>query len=865
MTRSIAVASLFLAALQLPAQESAEAFPPNVVFILTDNHGAWTLGCYGNPDIKTPHIDQMAAEGVRFTRAFCNNPVCSPTRATYLTGMMPSQHGVHNFLHGGRLQTGPESRNTLEELRSLPEILADRGYRCGLVGKWHLGGNMEPQEALDDYWITMPHGGTRTFFGAEIIENGELRTEEEHLTTFWTKHALSFIEQQKGNPFFLFLSYNGPYGLSRWQLEDLRGPRAADYAEAEMKSFPGGLMHPWSYNNKEYFGDITAKRRYAAELAAVDDGVGAVLGKLKELGLDENTLVVFAADQGWAGGQHGFWGMGDHTRPLNAFEYSMHIPLIFRHPAGIAGGRTSDLMTSNYDFLPSVLGYLDLEDKMPGFPVSPGRDYSPVLKGEEIGDWTNEVYYEYEGLRSVRTEEWKLVRRFEDSYNELYNLADDPDETKNLFGDEASAEMRQQLLGKLDAFFEDHRVPKYDLWTGGDSQPKTILWGDEAKERQAKRKYQPSPFHPDTRTPKVTLPDGLVAEVVAAPPLIQHPMMATVDDRGRLFVAEATGMNLKKAELEKDLPNQIRMLEDTNNDGIYDKSTIFADKMTFPQGALWLNGALYVASPPGIWMLIDTDDDGVADHRTMLIDGFEYTGNAADVHGPFLHPNGRIYWCHGRKGHTVYQRDGKTLVSEAKGARIWSMLPDGNDVTFHAGGGMDNPVEVDFTPEGEILGSVNLFYGRPRGDTLVHWLRGGRYPRHDQKAVLDEFIATGEPLTEMFDFGHVAVSGMTIIQQPAIGDEYVGNIFTSLFNTGKVARTQLTQRGGTWEHAATEDFLEIHDPDIHITDVMEDADGTLLVIDTGGWFRIGCPTSQVAKPEIPGAIYRIRKSGIYDR
>lgn len=864
MSRIFAVALFCALGQQLLAQNEANDRPPNVVFILTDNHGAWTLGCYGNPDIKTPHIDRMASEGVRFTRAFCNNPVCSPTRATYLTGMMPSQHGVHNFLHGGRLQTGPESRNTLADLRSLPEILNDEGYACGLVGKWHLGGNLEPQEKLDDYWITMPHGGTATFFGAKIIENGEIREEEEHLTTFWTKHALSFIEQEKENPFFLFLSYNGPYGLSRWQLEPLRGPRAADYAEAEMKSFPGGLIHPWSYNNKEYFGEITAKRRYAAELSAVDDGVGAVLGKLKQLGLDENTLVVFAADQGWAGGQHGFWGMGDHTRPLNAFEYSMQIPLIFRHPGGIAGGRTSDLMTSNYDFLPSVLGYLGLGDKMPGIPISPGRDYSPVLRGEEI-DWENEVFYEYENLRCIRTEKWKLVIRFEEGYDELYDLENDPEEVRNIYEDATVADVRSKLENRVYRFFEAHQVPKYDLWNGGESQPKTILWGDEAKERQAKRNYQPSPFNPDIRAPKITLPDGLVAEIVAAPPLIDHPMMATVDDRGRLFIAEASGVNLKKADLEKDLPNRIRLLEDTNNDGLYDKSTIFADKMTFPQGALWLNGALYVASPPGIWRLIDTDDDGVADIRTQLIDGFEYTGNAADVHGPFLHPNGRIFWCHGRKGHTVYQRDGKTLVSEGKGARIWSMLPDGNDVQFHAGGGMDNPVEIDFTPEGEILGSVNLFYGRPRGDTLVHWLRGGRYPRHDQQAVLDEFIATGEPLPEVHDFGHVAVSGMTIMKQAALGKQYRGDVFTALFNTGKVARTQLRQNGGTWEHLLTEDFLEIHDPDIHITDVLEDADGTLLVIDTGGWFRIGCPTSQVAKPEIPGAIYRIRKAGIYDR
>ena len=359
---------------------------------------------------------------------------------------------------------------------------------------------------------------------------------------------------------------------------------------------------------------------------------------------------------------------------------------------------------------------------------------------------------------------------------------------------------------------------------------------------------------------KFNLPDGYVAEVAAAPPLVTHPMMATVDDRGRLFVAEATGVNLKKADLEKQTPNRIRLLEDTNNDGIYDKTSIFADKMTFPQGACWLNGTLYVASPPGIWALTDSDDDGVADIRQQLVTGFEYTGNAADVHGPFLHPSGRLYWCHGRKGHEVYQARGGELVSKGKGARIWSMMPDGSDIRVHAGGGMDNPVEVDFTPEGEIIGSVNLFYGRPRGDTMVHWLLGGRYPRFDHGAVLEEFVKTGPILREAHNFGHVAVSGM-MISDTSEGVETL----TTFFNNQKIEKTHFRWEGSELKSVSSEVFLEFENPDVHLTDVLHDANGDLLVIDTGGWFRIGCPTSQTAKPEILGAIYRIRKAGVRNR
>ena len=838
------------------------------------------MGCYGNPDIQTPHVDKMAAGGVRFVNAFANNAVCSPTRASYLTGLMPSQHGVHNFLGGGRLQTGEgEMRNTLEEFTSLPEILKANGYACGLVGKWHLGNNLEPNEGLDDYWITMPHGGTSTFHGAQIIEDGKIRKEESYLTDFWTQHALRFIDQQAAEaksgkkPFFLYLAYNGPYGLSRYQLEPSGNRWTEFYANKEMSSFPRGVMHPWEFNNREYFGNLTSIRRYGEELSAVDDGVGSIMEKLDSLGLTEDTFIVFAADQGWAGGQQGLWGMGDHTRPINAREFSMRIPMIFYQPGKVAAGKTPEISVSNYDFMPSMLGYLGLSDQAPQIPKLPGRDFSAVLRGEKVAEvgWDDAVYYEYESLRCVRTKAWKYIERFEDGYDEFYRIDQDPEETRNLLldreamSDEANAALAEMQV-KLGDFFAQHSQPKYNLWKGGESQSRTLVWGEEAKERERDRAERgvgafASVIDPSFDPPKFELPDGLVAEVAAGPPLVQHPIMAAFDDRGRLFVSENAGLNLNKEELEKQKPNSVRMLEDINGDGLFDKSTVFADGLTFPQGALWLMDSLYVMSPPSLWRFEDTDDDGVADVREELVTGLDYTGNAADVHGPFLHPDGRIYWCHGRKGHEVYDPATGELVSKNKGARIWSCLPDGSDVRVFAGGGMDNPVEIDFTETGEILGTVNLFYGRPRGDVIVHWLRGGVYPRHDQETVVNEFVRTGPLLPEVYNFGHVAVSGMARYRSGHLNEDWKDNILVTHFNTQTVTRTVIEPEGATYRAVKTEPFLKILSPDTHITDLLEDPNGDLLVLDTGGWFRIGCPTSQVAKPEIAGAIYRIRKSG----
>jgi putative membrane-bound dehydrogenase-like protein len=352
----------------------------------------------------------------------------------------------------------------------------------------------------------------------------------------------------------------------------------------------------------------------------------------------------------------------------------------------------------------------------------------------------------------------------------------------------------------------------------------------------------------------ITVPPGFVVERVAGPPLVEHPYMATFDEQGRLYVCDAAGLNLDAKHLLQDPPNRIVRLEDGDGDGRFDKSTVFADKMTFPMGVLPHGGAVYSASAPSLWRLRDTKNTGVADLRDELVTKFGFSGNAADIHGPFLGPDGRLYWTDGRHGHEIRQPDGSVLKGLA--ARIFRCRPDGRDVEVVCGGGMDDPVEIAFTEEGEPLATVDILIGRPqRIDAIIHCIEGGVFPYAE---VTKEFKQTGDLLPAASELGWVAPAGLMRVRGTALGADYRDNLFSAQFNRHRIQRHVLERDGATFR-ASNQDFLVSTDTDFHPTDVLEDADGSLLVVDTGGWFRIGCPTSQIAKPEIKGAIYRVRR------
>jgi putative membrane-bound dehydrogenase-like protein len=325
-------------------------------------------------------------------------------------------------------------------------------------------------------------------------------------------------------------------------------------------------------------------------------------------------------------------------------------------------------------------------------------------------------------------------------------------------------------------------------------------------------------------------------------------------------VADSSGTNddVKKQLAEK--PHRVVRLEDTDGDGRFDKSVAFADRMMFPEGAMWRDGSLYVSAPPSIWKLTDTDDDGVADRREEWFQGKTLTGCANDLHGPYAGPDGWIYWCKGAFAEQTYERRGKPpLVTKA--AHIFRARPDGTGIEPVMTGGMDNPVDVVFMPNGERIFTTTFFQhpGGGRRDGMIHAIYGGAYGKVHN--VLDNHPWTGpEVMPVLVHMGPAAPCGLARYESATFGPEYRDNLFACQFNLHKVSRHVLTPKGATFE-ATNEDFLVSPDTDFHPTDVIEDADGSLLVIDTGGWYKLCCPSSHFHKPDVLGAIYRVRKVG----
>jgi len=354
----------------------------------------------------------------------------------------------------------------------------------------------------------------------------------------------------------------------------------------------------------------------------------------------------------------------------------------------------------------------------------------------------------------------------------------------------------------------------------------------------------------------IKVPPGFTVERVAGSDLISYPMLGTFDDRGRLFICESSGNTLDNKQMAANPDYKIRMLEDRDGDGVFDQSKVFAEKLTLPAGAVWYRNSLYVASPPELLRFEDTDGDGIADKKEVVVAGWNMSANAASLHGPIFGPDGWLYLTDGRHGFNIKTKDGRAF--KGLGSRIWRVRPDGTGLEWFAGGGFDNPVEVIFTAAGETIGTMTYFKDPENGerDALLHFVEGGVYPKPHPSVV--EFKRSGDLMPVMTKFARIAPSGLARYRSTSFGLAYRENLFTAQFNPHRVQRHVVHREGASFR-TDDSDFLTSSDPDFHPTDVMEDADGSLLVFDTGAWFIHGCPISRVAKPEIKGAIYRIRR------
>ena len=429
---------------------------PNVIFILTDDQGVWAAGCYGNPEIRTPNIDRLAAAGIRFENFFVSTPVCSPSRATFLTGRIASQHGVHDWIKGGSV--APDPALYLADEIAYTDILAANGWMCGISGKWHLGNSQLQQHGFNHWYVHQLGGGP--YNNAPMVRDGQLIDEPGYVTTAITNDALAFLDRG-GNaeePFYLSVHYTAPHSPWTGHPQDI----VDSYEDCPFESCPQEPRHPWATSlTDDCLGDREMLKGYFAAVTAMDADVGRILDKVDELGITENTLVVFTSDNGFSCGHHGFWGKGNGTSPLNMYENSVKVPFIASHPGVIPEGSTAADLVSAYDFMPTLLDYLELPG--PEGRNLPGKSFAGLLTGSgSPGRDSVIVYDEYGPTRMVRTHDWKYIHRYPEGPNELYDLSRDPDERGNLAGEPAQSPRVSEMRRLLEDWFAKYVDPDMD-------------------------------------------------------------------------------------------------------------------------------------------------------------------------------------------------------------------------------------------------------------------------------------------------------------------------------------------------------------------------------------------------------------------
>jgi N-acetylglucosamine-6-sulfatase len=446
-----------------PAQvERGKQLRPNIVFILIDDLRWDELGCAGHPFIKTPNIDRIAKEGALFRNAFMTTPLCSPSRASFLTGQYAHTHGITDNV---------DRSAASHQLVTFPLLLHQSGYETAFIGKWHMGNDDKPRQGFDR-WVSFK--GQGTYRDPDINEDGRSIKPSGYITDILNNYAVEFIRRQHDKPFLIYLAHkaihpevtqnnDGSVNLADAELfipaerhknlyTSRKIPRRPNYGRApeDKPALQRRIDSLPPLGSKTATRDETILGRQRS-LMAIEDGVGEILKALKETGQINNTVIVFTSDNGYFYGEHGL----SVERRL-AYEESIRMPLLVRYPKVIKAGITRNEFALNIDIAPTLLELAGIKA-----PASmQGRSLVPLLEGRRPA-WRNSFLIEYYsdkvfprilkmGYKAVRNEQWKYIHYLElEGMDELYNLKTDPYEMKNLIHQSSAAgalnEMKQQM------------------------------------------------------------------------------------------------------------------------------------------------------------------------------------------------------------------------------------------------------------------------------------------------------------------------------------------------------------------------------------------------------------------------------------
>lgn len=462
----LACSTLLLLGTPCPADEPPPR--PNIVFVLMDDLRWDELGCTGHPFARTPHIDRIAREGVLFRNAFATTPLCSPSRASFLTGKYPHTHGVIDNTDRSALS---------HRLVTFPRQLHEAGYETGYVGKWHMG-NDDSRRPGFDYWVSVK--GQGTYLDPEINDNGRVQKVEGYVTDLFNDRAVSFITQARTKPFLLYIAHKAVHpDLVQFDDGRLSDPSAGKFVPAERhRTRYAGEPIPRRANVADRLDGKPALQRKIDGLPplgpstgtsdetirdrlrvmmAVEDGVGRIFAALEQTGQLDRTLLVFTSDHGYFYGEHGL----SVERRL-AYEEAIRIPLLMRYPRLIPAGKTLDPIVLSLDLAPTLLE-IGRARTPPGLA---GRSLVPLLEGRP---WTPRRSFLIEyfsdsvfprirnmGYQAVRTDRWKYIHYFElPNMDELYDLQSDPFEMRNLIAEPPAQPtlkaMQAELQRQLDA------------------------------------------------------------------------------------------------------------------------------------------------------------------------------------------------------------------------------------------------------------------------------------------------------------------------------------------------------------------------------------------------------------------------------